>query len=397
MVNKSKKILFLGGASSQMPAIAYASKMSYHVITVDYTPTNPGHAISNEYFNISTVEKKKILKLSQKLNIDAISAYASDPAAETAAYVSEKLGLIGGAYEPVRTLSDKKRFRNFLKNNNYNVPWFISSSRCNSLIKGYNGEKAILKPVDSSGSKGVFLINDYHEINKVFEECKSFSRTGRVILEKYIERKGPQIHGEGFVVNGELLFILLGDQVFSPVSPLVPYSTIVPSIYHSDIMDKLIKIVDVIVKNIGFKTGGINVEIIRDKNDKIYVLEIGARNGGNYMPQLMFYASDINLAKINVDALLNKNFQIKKYAEPKKYFAQVILHSSKKGTFKGIDIPETFKKSVLEKNLYFRIGDEINSYKSSKDVVGVIILEFGKKIINNYFTAINSHNWVIVD
>ena len=397
MINKNQKILFLGGAFSQLPAIEYAIRSHYYVITLDYLPNNPGHSISHEYHNISTIEKEEILKLSKKIKIDAICAYASDPAAETAAYVSEELGIIGGSYESVQKLSNKKEFRCFLKNNNFNVPWFFSTSNLDELIKNYKGGKTILKPVDSSGSKGVFTVKNPDELIKFFEESKSYSRTGQVILEEQIERKGPQIHGEGFVVNGELSFILLGDQFFSQVNPLVPYSTVVPSIFHHDLKNKLIKIVQEVIKKIGFKTGGINVELIRDINDEIFVLEIGARNGGNYMPQLMYNSTGLDLAKVNVDALLILNYQIKSFKLRADFYAQVILHSSKKGKLKKINIPSLFENSILEKHIYYKIGDNINIYKSSKDVVGVVILKVKDENFSSYFSFLKTHDWVIVD
>ena len=395
MKQPAKKILFLGGASSQVPAIKYALQLGCHVITVDYLPNNPGHKISDEYYNISTVNKEKILELSLELNIDAISAYASDPAAETAAYVSEKLGLVGSSYESTKTLSNKILFRSFLENNNFKVPWFLSNENVDSISKNYTDSQAILKPVDSSGSKGVYLINNKEELKLHFGDSKSYSKSGFVILEEFIKKKGNQIHGEGFVINGELSFILLGDQFFSPVNPLAPYSTIVPSICHASIMDELILVVDSIIKKLKFKTGGINIEIIRDHNDNLYVLEIGARNGGNYMPQLMNHVSNVDLSKLNVEALLNQVSTKINFKTPKDYFAQVILHSCKSGVFRGLNIPNTIKDYVLEKNVYYKIGDRVNKYKNSKDVVGVIILRLKQENLNDYFQALEANKWVI--
>jgi hypothetical protein len=90
-----KKILFLGGAPSQLPPIKYALEQGHHVITVDYLPENPGHKLAHTYYNVSTTDKDAVLEVAKAENIDGIVAYASDPAAPTAAYVAEKLGLSG--------------------------------------------------------------------------------------------------------------------------------------------------------------------------------------------------------------------------------------------------------------------------------------------------------------
>lgn len=96
-----KRILFLGGAPTQIPPIKYALEQGHYVITCDYLPENPGHKLAHEYHDVSTTDKEAVLALAKSLNIDGIVAYASDPAAPTAAYVSENLGLPGNPYESV--------------------------------------------------------------------------------------------------------------------------------------------------------------------------------------------------------------------------------------------------------------------------------------------------------
>ncbi len=392
-----KKILFLGGAFSQIPAIKYAKEKGYYVITVDYLPNNPGHEISDEYHNVSTTDSYKIFKLAKRLKIDAISAYASDPAALTAAYVSEELNLIGSPCKSVEILSNKNLFRKFLLNNNFNTPWFIDGINLINIENKYLGQKAIIKPNDSSGSKGVFTINNIEELRNNFQISKSFSKTGHVILEQFIERKGPQIHGEGFVIDGEIEFILLGDQVFSNVNSLIPYSTIVPSIYHSDIINDVHTLIKQAIRASGFRTGGINIEVIRDLNDKLYILEIGARNGGNFMPQLMKHASGFDLVKANIDALFHIRSSFYLNNTSKIYYAQIILHSNKDGIFQGINIPTEFINNVVEQTIYYQQGNKINQYRNSKDVVGVIIIKLNNNKELKYFQKyLQLNQWVAI-
>ena len=88
----------LGGSNFQVPSIITAKNEGHYVITCDYLPENPGHKYSDEYHNVSTTNFDAVLQLAEKLNIDGIVAYASDPAAPTAAYVAEKLGLKFGQF-----------------------------------------------------------------------------------------------------------------------------------------------------------------------------------------------------------------------------------------------------------------------------------------------------------
>ena len=102
-----KKLLMLGGSLYQTYAIKEAKQLGYYVITADYLPSNPGHQFADEYHNISTTDKDAVLRLATELKVDGVVAYASDPAAPTAAYVCEKLGLPTSPYKSVEILSNK--------------------------------------------------------------------------------------------------------------------------------------------------------------------------------------------------------------------------------------------------------------------------------------------------
>src|SRR5579864_6316326 len=108
-----KRLLILGGTDYQVMAIRYAKRQGYYVITCDYVPDNPGHRLADEYHNVSTTDQPGVLALVERLRIDGILAYASDPAAPTAAYVAERLGLPGNPYDSVLVLTHKHLFRQF--------------------------------------------------------------------------------------------------------------------------------------------------------------------------------------------------------------------------------------------------------------------------------------------
>ena len=107
--------MLLGGNYFQMTATLAAKDLGCHVISVDYLPDNPAHKYADEYHNVSTIDKEKVLELARELKIDGIVSYASDVSAPTAAYVSEALGLPTNPYESVMIMTHKDLFRKFLK------------------------------------------------------------------------------------------------------------------------------------------------------------------------------------------------------------------------------------------------------------------------------------------
>lgn len=374
----TKKILILAGTHFQIPVIEYSKKMGHYVITCDNRPSNPGHKLANEYFNVSTTDLDGILKIAREKNIDAILVYGSDPAAKTAAYVSEILKLPGNSYKSVSVLSDKGMFRKFLKDNGFPVPVFKvfnsyneAFNFCNSLKKGF-----FVKPVDSSGSKGISQINPGEAFKPAFDYAMEFSRKKEIIIEEEIERKGPHIHGEAFVHDGELVFLLLGDQYFSRITITAPMSTTVPSIFHVEIMPEIKDELKKIIKLVGYTNGGLNIEIIRNPNDIIYFNEIGARNGGNFMPDLVSIATGFKMAEANVDIALREPLNTTYKMTYDKYYTQLILHSHRDGIYQGLNLPAKFENNIRFTKVYLKKGDKVTLYKDSRSVIGVYLYEF---------------------
>lgn len=85
-----KKIMLLGGARYALPVIEAAHKLGIYVITCDYLPDNIAHKYSDEYANVSIIDKEAVLAKAKELEIDGILSFACDPGVSTAAYVAEK-------------------------------------------------------------------------------------------------------------------------------------------------------------------------------------------------------------------------------------------------------------------------------------------------------------------
>ena len=165
-----KKILLLGGSAQQIVAIKIAKKLGYYTVLCDFLADNPGQFVADKFYLISTTDKDAVLQVAQKESVDGVLAYASDPAAPTAAYVAEKMELPGNPYSSVDILCNKDKFREFLARNGFNTPIAKGYEKIeNALVdlkNNYYKYPVIVKPVDSSGSKGVGKINSYDEAEK---------------------------------------------------------------------------------------------------------------------------------------------------------------------------------------------------------------------------------------
>ena len=164
-----KKLLLLGGSRYLLPVIEVAHKLGLYVITCDYLPDNIAHKYSDEYINVSIIDKEKVLETAKANKIDGIMSFATDPGVTTAAYVAEKMNLPScGSYESVSILQDKGRFRKFLEDNNFTVPNARSYTNIQEALEDveYFNWPVIVKPVDSAGSKGVTKVEKKEKLEE---------------------------------------------------------------------------------------------------------------------------------------------------------------------------------------------------------------------------------------
>jgi biotin carboxylase len=373
-----KKILFLGGADIQVSAIILAKQLGYYVITCDYLPNNPGHKFSDEYHNVSTTDKEGVLALASSLNIDGILAYASDPAAPTAAYVAEKLGLPTNPFEVVNIMSRKDLFREFLEANNFDVPLSTAVTSYEDAFTFANRvqKKMVIKPVDSSGSKGVYVIEPNESFTEEFQKALSFSRVGKVIIEEFITKKRFQVGGDGFIVNGELVFRCFGDIHFSKTNPMLPCSVSVPTLHDKEIVDKIHIEVQRLFSLIGMRMGAVNFDIMVDEDDRVFILEIGPRNGGNMIPELTEYCTGVDMKTYSIRAALGEDCSSLKMGEEKTYFSHYVVHAAKSGYVKGVSKSEKLEKALLYEHYNFEIGSKVEVFQSSANRLGVLLLKY---------------------
>jgi formate-dependent phosphoribosylglycinamide formyltransferase (GAR transformylase) len=119
------------------------------------------------------------------------------------------------------------------------------------------GGPAVIKPVDSSGSKGVSIVRDGTNIESSLAYAFSESRSGEVIVEDYIGKSGKQICGDGYMDRGKLAFIELGDGHFHERAGLLaPFAEIRARKAALDAQRK----VETILAAVGYHKGLFNLD-----------------------------------------------------------------------------------------------------------------------------------------
>lgn len=377
-----KKILLLGGSRYLVPVIEAIHRLGYYAITCDYLPDNIAHRYSDEYHNVSILEKKEVLTLAQKLQIDGIMSFATDPGVVTAAYVAEEMKLPSvGSYKAVSVLQNKELFRKFLSDNGFNVPKAKAYGDLKAALKDADlfGWPVIVKPVDSAGSKGVTTIKKAEDISLAFNYAMKYSKAGRVIIEEYIQQQGFSSDSDYFSINGKLVFASFDDQRFddNAANPHTPCAYSWPSTMPDEIQIELRSELQRLISLLNLKTSLYNIETRQGIDGKCYIMEVSPRGGGNRLAEMLHYASGVDLVANAVRAAVGDEIVgIDKDPVYDGHWAIIILHADNNGILENVWIDEVIENCVIERDLWVQSEDEVRSFTGANEAIGSLVLRF---------------------
>lgn len=404
MAQKKKKLMLLGGLRYLLPVIEAAHRHDIHVITVDYLPSNIAHKYSDEYHNVSIIDKDAVLELAQRLQIDGIMSFAVDPGVVAAAYTAEKMGLpFQCSYEAACILQDKSKFRKFLADNDFNVPNARGYSEGDDALKDidYFNWPVIVKPVDSAGSKGVTRVDDPSDLPSAITHALDCSPSRNFIIEDFLELEGYQSSTDVYTVNGELLHCPFSDQLFdkNAVNPYVPAIEIWPSTMPQTAQDELRSELQRLFKLLNCKTGIYNVEARLCKNGKAYIMEVSPRGGGNRIAELQRYATGVDLIEAEMLKAIDMPYKPISDAQFSDCWCNYILHSNTGGIFKEIRYSKGFMDAcVVEEGILAKVGDMIQPFTGANQSLGTIFLRFNtREDLNQFISAPNRYILVITE
>lgn len=380
-----KKLMILGGSRYALPVIKAAHELGIYVITCDYIPGNIAHKYSDEYCNISIIDKEKTLEAARKLNIDGIMSFACDPGVVTAAYVAEQMGLPNvGPYESVCILQNKGKFREFLSKNGFTVPTAKGYKNIDEAIadKDIFHWPVIVKPADSAGSKGVTRVDSPEDLKKSILYALSFSHSDEFIIEDFITQHGYSSDTDSFSVNGELKFVSFNCQRFDreAENPYTPAAYSWPSSMTEEHQSELRSEIQRLLKLLNMKTAVYNIETREGTDGKAYIMELSPRGGGNRLSECLRYATGVdmitNMVKYSVGLPLDEIVQ-------KPYdgcWAEIILHSDEPGVFKELWISDEIIDNVVERDLWIDEGTQVGGFTAANEAIGTLVLKLESPI-----------------
>ena len=381
-----KKLLLLGGSRYLLPVIEAAHELGIYTITCDYLPDNTAHKYSDEYHNVSIVEKEAVLKIAQQLNVDGVMSFACDPGVVTAAYVAEKMGLpFQCSYKAASLLQDKGMFRNFLHDNGFNCP---HAKRYENPDEPFNDTDffnwpVIVKPVDSAGSKGVTRVDSPEQLPQAITTALDQARDGAFIIEDFLEFDGYHSSADPFTVDGKLKFVTYSDQLFdsTAANPYTPAYIIWPSSMKQEHQDYLTSEIQRLMTLLNVRTGIYNIETCVAKG-KPYIMEVSPRGGGCKIAEIQKLAFGVDLIRNEVLKAVGMPTEEVTQKPCEGHWCEMVIHArpGQSGVFKKINIdPEIKEKYVKVIDQAVKEGDVVKPFTGANMSLGDIFLRFDSR------------------
>jgi carbamoylphosphate synthase large subunit len=377
-----KRIMLLGGLRYLIPVINAAHQQGYYVITADYLPQNFAHKYSDEYCNVSIIDKEAVLREAQRLKIDGIMSFACDPGVVAASYVQNKMGLPSfGPFDSVEILQNKDKFREFLSKNGFNTPHAKSFDNIEDAMKEiyWYPWPVIVKPTDAAGSKGVTRVDKAEYLKPALEYALKHSISGHIIVEEFIEKQGCSSDTDSMSIDGKLVFTSFCSQRFDAeaTNPYTPAAYSWPSTFTKEQEEYLTSEMQRLIMLLNMNTAVYNIEVRVAPNGKPYIMEFTPRGGGNRLCEMLRYATGVDMITAITRAMVGD--PLLEPIEQKPYnghWAEIILHADEIGVFDHLEISKRLTAEIVEEDLWVEKGDKVESFEGANNAIGTLVLKF---------------------
>ena len=273
------KLAIIGASYLQVPLIRKARKMGIETHVFALEEGASGKDLCDRFYPISIIEKEQILAACEAIKIRGITSISSDLAMPTVNYIANKMNLIGNSPECTFVTTNKYAMRQRLSEHNLPCPRY---KKINSFDQWTTDDFAfplIIKPTDRSGSRGVAKIKTGEKIEDALQRALLESLVNEAIIEEFIE--GKEISVEMVSWKGTHHFITCTDKVHTGEPYFVEIEQHVPANISTDLQSRIVALVKEALTVLGVEYGASHSEILIADNGEIFIVEIGARMGGD--------------------------------------------------------------------------------------------------------------------
>lgn len=302
------RIMILGSLGEFCELVKMAKQRGLYTVVCDGYADGPAKKEADRAYDVDVRSIDEIAEICKKEEVDGIITSFSDLLFECMVKISAKAGL--PCYISPKQLifyRDKTKMKALLEKLGLGTPKHCCLKRdfSDSELCGFSFPM-VIKPVDSYGSRGLYVVENCAQIREYFERCCESSAVKEVLAEEY--HSGPEFNMMTWVLNGEVKVLSIADREKTPVAAHeIPIST--RNVYPSKVYEKVCKeateLLQTFVGYTGQRDGALSMQFFWDEAGGVQVCEIAGRFFG-YEHELLEISSGCSIEKLLLDAFYDR-------------------------------------------------------------------------------------------
>lgn len=373
---RQKKLLVLGGNALTCDIVTKAHELGVFVVVTDWNSPNisPAKRIADEYWDTSILDYDKLLSQIHHEGINGIITGFTDSYLLPYQHLCVLSGLpCYATKEQFEITLNKAKFKKLCASHGVSVVKEYSVDSFDTSIITSDAP-VLLKPVDNSGSRGIYICYNPNDFEQLKEKALSFSKKGEILVEKYMQC--DDVSFEYKIQNGEVTLSSICDRYIHKTSDFGSVTTglVYPSKYLHRYREQVDDKVKSMFNNIGLKNGVLFMQAFVDEDD-FYFYEMGYRlSGGRHyiftenqnddssVKQLIRFALTGEMDERSISHIANPDF--------KSVCCQlsVLCQSARIGRIEGLDVLKRYP-AIIDTMISYGVGDIVGKQGTSAQIV----------------------------
>lgn len=370
-----RKLLVLGAGIYQAPLIKKAKKLGLYTIAASYAGNYPGLPLADEVWEVDTTDARKLTALSKEAHISGVCTSGTDVAIISLGTICEELGLPGVPLACARIVTDKARMKRAFLDSHVSTPEAFPASsleEARNIFRKFS-PPAIIKAVDSSGSRGITRVNSEKELPAAWQAAKNVTKKDYVLIEHFIEAE--EIGVDGFISDGKIRFLFPHRKFIHTAGGVtLPEGHCFPYCCTPELEREILLQMEHAITAVGMDNCAVNADVlVRDGH--AYILEIGARAGATCIPELIstYCGFDYYTQMIRQALGESPDFTMKS----RRPCMAKLLFSGCDGVLTDIDesLLNELRCRCLDISLDYPVGTHVEKVQNGTSRIGQVIVE----------------------
>jgi biotin carboxylase len=374
-VSAEDTVLFVGAGRHQRRALQRVKELGVRVVAVDRNPDAPGLEIADEGEVVDFANVGAVAEVGRRHGADGVMTFAADRAVPIVAGIAEAIGLPGIGTETAHLMTNKIAMRRRLADAGVPQPRFAAIRHVRGVGAAADavGFPAVLKPADSAGQRGLFLVASADDVERHLHAALAQSTDEEAILESY--HPGLEVNGLLVARGGEVTVVTLSDRRRAAGAGFgVALAHVYPSTLFGDALAEVERVGRSTVHALGLRDGIAYPQVIWGDDGIARLIEVAARIPAGQMDSVARYGVGVDLVEIALRQALGRAVP-DDLVEPDRQQPMAIafltaqpgpLPTGQLVRVSGLDKVLAFP-GVVEADLYFQEGETIRPVRVDGD------------------------------